>query len=144
MKVIHTNDFAVYIHQRPAGIAWVDGRIRLDIDHCCVRIGLPRYGGNDSVRNRIAQSFRTSEGKHGLALPQIPVICKLQRSKAGSVHLEQCKIDFAGNADDLRRNEIRFRSKYPLRQNHRCRFALDSTTCTPLRSFHDAWAFVMI
>jgi hypothetical protein len=67
-KSVNSHQIAVRIHQRATAVAWIDGRVRLDIDERTIRIGLARHRAHHAHGHRIAQPFRTPESKHHFAL----------------------------------------------------------------------------
>ena len=72
-KGVDADNVAVDVDERSSGIAGIDGRVCLDIDHRRIRIDLARHGRNYAEGDRVAQTFRTAEGENDLSLADIPI-----------------------------------------------------------------------
>ena len=75
---VDTNHVPIGIEQWTAAIAWVDGRVGLNIDHRIVAFDLPRNGADNAHADGIIQSERIAQCEDDLALFEFVGICEVQ------------------------------------------------------------------
>src|SRR6185437_4830207 len=76
---VDADDLAVHVEQRPAGIAAVDGGVRLDEIVIGTGIDVAVTGRNDAHRDRTAQTERIAHGHDPIADTHLAGIAELHR-----------------------------------------------------------------
>ena len=106
-KGIDPDDFAASIHQRPARVAGIDGRVRLDELAGLAGIGRvrirPVHRAHDAARYREAKSIGIAEGQHGLTRPRFFRIAPRSTGQIGGVHLQHRQV-----SQRIRPHQFRF------------------------------------
>src|SRR5450432_69332 len=65
---VDADHVAIYVNERAAAVAWIDGSVSLDEHHRKFGIRLPVHRADYSHGNRITKAFRISQCKRDLAL----------------------------------------------------------------------------
>ena len=103
---VDPDHFAAGIDQRSAGVAWIDGRVRLDELARLAGIGRVRigavHGADDAARYRETESVRIAEGQHGLSGPNFFRVAPGSAGQIGGVHFQDRQVGQRIGADQFR------------------------------------------
>ena len=89
---VHADDLAIDIDQRPAGVAGIDGRVGLQINHRSGAVDLALGGADDAHGHRVFKAERAAKCESKLADVHLVGVGQFERRQIGSFHLEQGKI----------------------------------------------------
>ena len=102
MNGVDSHHAAIRVHQRPAAVAGIDGRVGLDIDHGVVRLDLPPHRTHHAHADRVLQPQRISEGHDNLPLAQGIGIAQSEVREAGLLDFHHRQIRVAIHTYDPR------------------------------------------
>jgi hypothetical protein len=89
---IHADDLASDIDQRSTGVAGIDGRVGLQIDHRSGAVELALRRADDAQGHSVFKAERAAEGQSKLADMHLIGVRQFERRQVGGLHLEQSKI----------------------------------------------------
>src|SRR5438105_1561225 len=100
---VDADQLAARVHQRAAGVARVDGGVRLNEVFVAgdAEAGAPERG-DDAERDGLIELERVADGQHPLRDLQLRRVAPRHRRQAARVDLQQRQVDGRIDADDLR------------------------------------------
>lgn len=103
---VNANEAAFGVDKRSATIAWVDGGVRLNVDHGVIGPDLAGDGADDAHGDGVFEAEGAAEGEDDLALAHFFGVSESKDGELGSGDFKDGDIGFAVESDDFGGDEF--------------------------------------